>query len=97
MTKKEKVVFDPDGKKAEGEDATTMEEWLASRPEVIQKMVAKYPPGRLYRLNGTGCMIVAYAEDGTVRVDIRQIWNEHPLFMERSVFGVDPATLEVVP
>lgn len=53
------------------------EEWLASRPAIIQQMAEKYPPG-VYRIKegapygvscpGTLVGIFAYLEDGHIRV-----------------------------
>lgn len=64
------------------------EKWVASRPEIIQKMAASHPPDRLYNINtGHAVTIYSYAEDETVTVLITREFN--PLiFMERSVFGI---------
>jgi len=78
-------------------DPEGWEQWLSGRPAMIQDMARKYPPNHVYRMNtGHRCRIVAYDESGTVRVVILQIDNPHVLLVfERSVFGVDPETMEV--
>lgn len=79
-------------------DPKLWEEWVASRPPMIQEMCRKYPPDRLYRMKSTGRLVTmySYSEDGTVTVNVSSNHNEG-LFFDRSVFGVDPADLEETP
>lgn len=69
-------------------------EWVESRPSVVQDLVRRYPPNVLYRMKTSGNRgtIVAYAEDGTVRVRVRPEYNL--LDFPREVFGVHPSDLE---
>ncbi len=70
-------------------------EWLKDRPAIIQELAARIDPWSLYLLKTTGqrVTLVAYAEDGTVRVDVAACVNPGLLF-ERTVFGVNPDNLE---
>lgn len=70
------------------------DKWVESRPPVIQKMAKAYPPNRLYRLTTTGqrVTILAYGEDGTIRVLVTGKYNF--ISFDREVFGIEPATLE---
>lgn len=69
---------------------TEYEEWLASRPQIIKNMVARWPHDVDYVMNGDGDIyrIYSYSENGTVTVTRftcgLPVWN---------VFGVDPANL----
>lgn len=70
---------------------TEYEEWLASRPQIIKDMVARWPHDVDYTMGDdteTVYRIYSYFENGTVIVtrflDLIPIWN---------VFGVDPNTL----
>lgn len=49
------------------------QEWLASRPPIVQELAVKLPPDKLYRIKATGqrCRIYSYFENGTVRVLVR--------------------------
>jgi hypothetical protein len=69
------------------------DEWVASRPPVIQELCRQYPPDRLYRMDGDGHRVTihGYSEDGTLIVEIRGAYNR--LVFERNVFGVDPLRL----
>lgn len=76
------------------EQMAEWEAWVASRPEVVQAMARKMPPWNTYRVTSTGqcAQVVAYGEDGTVRVNV---WRDDgpPGFEEltfRQVFGMDP-------
>jgi hypothetical protein len=69
--------------------------WIQSRPPIIQEMVTKTPPGRLYRYRSTGQrgMIYSYTEDGCVTVIFPQEYN--PWQNEnRQVHGIDPQFLQ---
>ena len=83
MTEKQQKEFD-----------SLWEEWVESRPPIVQKMARAYPPNRLYRLDPTGqrVTILAYGEDGTVRVSVKGKYNF--VLFNREVFGIDPANLE---
>lgn len=72
-----------------------LNEWLSTRPQMIQDMCAKYPPDRLYRMKDTGQRVTlySYSEDGTVTVTVSGTYNLIATF-ERNVFGVDPSSLE---
>lgn len=71
------------------EDDEEWAEWLASRPQKIKQMINSYPPDRLYKMGVTGHRvgIIAYSEDGTVRVWVGGKYNS--VTFERQVFGVD--------
>ena len=69
-------------------------EWLQGRSDIILDMVKRYPPDVLYRMKSTGqrVTIIAYAEDGTVRVLVSGDYNA--VLFEREVFGVHLENLE---
>jgi hypothetical protein len=75
-------------------DEQALENWIATRPPVIQEMVRSHPPGRLYRMKSTGSRVEidSYAEDGTVTVWVSRNWNL--VLFERNVFGVPIDDLE---
>ena len=79
---------------AELTDAAAWEDWVSSRPPVVQDLCRRYPPDRLYSMKPPGqrVTLVSYSENGTVTVDVSAQWNV--VTFERQVFGVDPATLE---
>jgi hypothetical protein len=58
-------------------DEQALENWIVTRPPVIQEMVRSHPPGRLYRMKSTGqrVEIHSYAEDRTVAVWVSGKWN----------------------
>jgi hypothetical protein len=70
-------------------------EWLAERPPVVQELAARLDPWSLFLLKTTGqrVAIVAYGEDGTVRVEVSACVNPGLLF-DRTVFGINPDDLE---
>lgn len=73
-------------------DPTGWEEWVDSRPAVIQKMCRSHPPDRLYRMeSGHRGTIESYNENGTVTVAVTGEYNR--VLFPRSVFGIDPSTL----
>ena len=76
-------------------DPAGWNEWVSTRPPVVQDLCRRYPPDRLYVLKTTGkrVTILAYSEDGTVIVDVSAQWNNN-LLVERVVFGVAPNNLE---
>lgn len=70
--------------------------WLASEPQSIRDLAARYPPDRLYRMTSTGqrVTLLSYSEDGTCRVDIDPVHNpERLMLIPLEVFGVDLADL----
>ena len=71
-----------------------LNEWLQGRPDCIIDMVKRYPPNVLYRMKSTGqrVTIIAYAEDGTVRVLVSGDYNA--IIFDREVFGVNIEDLE---
>lgn len=73
-------------------DPAAFAEWVASRPEIIQKMIAACPPDRLYRMDSKHrCTIYSYSENGTVTVKVTGEFNR--VLFGRLVFGIDPKTL----
>jgi hypothetical protein len=75
-------------------DRAAWDEWVATRPKVIQDMCATIKPNRLYRMKSTGHRVTVYSlsEDGTVTVDVTGEFNA--VVMERRVFGVAASDLE---
>lgn len=69
-------------------------EWLATRPPVIQELVAKLPPDRLYRVKSTGQRgtIDSYSENGTVTLVIDGTYC-YVMFGQR-VFGLSADMIE---
>lgn len=69
-------------------------EWVASRPPVVRKMCESHPGNLLYRMKSTKqrVFIIAYAENGTLRVGVSGRYNL--TLFEREVFGVLPGDLE---
>ena len=82
----------------EGYDETAMQEWLATRPPVIQELAKLVPPGRLYRLKnakgelGSRVYVHAYNENGTLTVTVSGEYNL--VVFDRDVFGIKPEDLE---
>jgi len=72
------------------------EEWLSTRPQVIQDMADATPPWHEYLLKTTGqtVRLHSYSEDGTVTVDV--ISPPNLLGDLPTVFGIDPSDLEVI-
>lgn len=70
------------------------DEWVATRPPVVQELCRRLPPDRLYRMRPTGhrVTLVSYSENGTVTVDVGGEFNA--VTFERQVFGVNPDDLE---
>ena len=74
-------------------DEEKWNEWVATRPESVQKLCREFPPNRLYRLGSTlhRCMVYSYSEDGTMTVNVT---GEHNVVLfSRSVFGIKPEEL----
>ncbi len=85
------------------EHVAMWDDWVASRPQVIQDLVAKHNLrlDRLYRLKTTGQRVTLYSlsEDGTVTVNVQEKFNRDKMLpfggmMDKSVFGIDPDDLE---
>jgi len=88
-------------------NVTAWDEWVATRPELVQEMCRRLPPNRLYRMKGkddedkgsgfTGhrVTLLSYSEDGTVSVAVGDKYNS--VMFCRNVFGVDPDDLEECP
>lgn len=73
-------------------DEVVWREWLATRPEIVQEMAAKYPPNKLYRINsGHRVTLLSYCEDGTVSVNVSGQYNA--VVFDRNVFGVPAVEL----
>lgn len=75
-------------------------QWVSDRPPVIQEVIERYQLrfDRLYRLKTTGQRVVLHSlsEDGTITVHVLYKFNVGRMlsFMERSVFGINPADLQ---
>lgn len=72
-------------------------EWYEERPAHIKLAIKERPPFLLYRLKSSGAnvFIIAYGDDGTLTVALRQHLNpDLLLIMERDVFGILPGDLE---
>lgn len=70
------------------------DEWVESRPPVVQDLCRRYPPDRLYRIKDSGhrCTLVSYSEDGTMKVNVTGQFNF--VTFDRQVFGIKPENLE---
>lgn len=71
--------------------------WVESRPEVIRKMIARFPPDVVYLLKSSGhrVWIYSYSEDETLTVSVLKRYNPRIVF-ERNVFGIKPEDLEPI-
>ena len=69
------------------------EEWIKSKPQVIQDLAKRLPPDRLYLLKSSGHRVElhGYVEDGTLIVRVLGKWNK--IMFERNVFGIKPEDL----
>ncbi len=70
------------------------EAWKKGRPAIVLATCERLPPDRLYRMKSTGhrVTILAYGEDGTVRVDVSGAFNR--VVFSRQVFGISADDLE---
>ena len=70
------------------------DEWVATRPPVVQWLCRRLPPDRLYRMkpNRQRVTLVSYSENGTVTVAVSGEFNA--VTFERQVFGVNPDDLD---
>lgn len=75
---------------------SSFDEWLASRPQVIQDLAREYPPDQKYRLISTGQIgyLYSYDENGTMTINFPRAWNPQQFEGDRQVFGIPPADLE---
>lgn len=73
-----------------------LEEWLATRPQVIKDLAATHPPDAEYRLSsdpdGDSYQIYSYNEDGTMKV-IRYKRLTDSMLPMWTVFGMRPEDL----
>lgn len=74
-------------------DEGAWNEWVATRPEIVQATCRKLPPDRLYSLqpNGHRVTLYSYSEDGTVTVNVNGECNA--IMFDRRVFGINPDDL----
>lgn len=75
-------------------DEAAWSEWVATRPESVQKLCRQLPPDRLYRLKTSGHRVTlySYSEDGTLTVVVSGEYNA--VTFGRKVFGIKPEDLE---
>ena len=76
------------------------DEWIASRPQVVRDLIAKFPPNAIVRLGNTNGTVHSYSEDGTMTVNLtwgfnKDYWAGEALFFDRQVFGVKPEDLTI--
>ncbi len=73
-------------------------QWVAERPEHVQKLAEQFSPWKLYRLSPTNSRVVVTGydetENGGCTVRIAVLAKYNFVFFERSVFGVKPENLE---
>jgi hypothetical protein len=76
------------------EQKKAWDEWVASRPPIIQEMCRRFPPCNLYRLKTTGSRVTlySYSENGTLTVNVTGEYNA--VMFNRQVFGIKPDDLE---
>jgi len=69
------------------------DEWVSSRPEIIQDLCKRFPPYNLYRLKNSGHRVTlySYSEDGTMTVNVSGEYNA--VMFDRQVFGIKPDNL----
>ena len=72
-------------------DQDEWNDWVATRPKIIQQLCKELPPNRLFRLGNKRVFVTSYEEDGTVSVQISHEFN--PLTIDYGVFGVHPQEL----
>lgn len=76
------------------EQKKAWDEWVATRPSVIQEMCKRFPPDRLYRLKTSNNRVTlySYSESGTLTVNVTGEYNA--IVFDRQVFGIKPEDLE---
>jgi len=69
-------------------------DWVKTRPKVIQKLCERFPPDKLYQILGHGhrATIYSYEEDGTMTVNVTGEYNL--VVCDRQVFGVKPSDIK---
>jgi len=69
-------------------------EWVSSRPQIIQDLCKRFPPYNLYRLKKSDNKVTLYSyeEDGTMTVNVTGEYNV--VMFNRQVFGISPDDLE---
>lgn len=74
-------------------DVPAWNEWVSTRPHVVQDLCRRFPPDRLYLLKSSGhrVTIYSYSEHGTLTVVVSGQYNL--LTFNRQVFGIDPVDL----
>lgn len=80
--------------KISGLDETAWNEWVETRPPVVQDLCRRFPPDRLYRLKDSGHRVTlySYSEDGTMTVNVTGEYNA--VIFSRRVFGINPDDME---
>lgn len=73
------------------EQQKSWDDWVATRPEIIQRMARKHPPDRLYQMGKNRVTLHSYNEDGTVCVNVTGQYNR--VVFSRQVFDVKPDDL----
>ena len=75
------------------------EAWVKERPPSVRALAERFQPNELYKLKTTGqrVAIVAFSEDGTLRVAVLPEYNPLRVFVGHNVFGIKPADLEDLP
>lgn len=70
------------------------DEWVGTRPEIIQDLCRRFPLYNLYRLKSTGQKVTlySYSEDGTITVNVTEEYNA--IMFNRRVFGIKPEDIE---
>ena len=71
-------------------DQGAWDEWVKTRPKIVQDLCEQFPPDRLYQLYGTGHRVTihSYSEDGTMTVIVSGEYNL--VTFERRVFDIKP-------
>lgn len=77
------------------DDEMRHQQWVDTRPPVVQAILARLHPNKLYRHKKTGQRVTVFSvsEDGTITMRVIGLFNALP-FGDRDVFGVDPDQLE---
>lgn len=72
--------------------------WVAERPDNVRQVAESFEPWSLYRMKDTGqrCTLVSFGEgeDGSVTLTVNITGEFNAVIFDRSVFGVDPDSLE---
>lgn len=70
------------------------QDWVLTRPPIVQKLCEKLKPNLLYRMKSTKKRVTihGYSENGTVIVNVSAKYNF--VVFQRQVFDVNPDDLE---